>query len=295
MPSKGFQALTAPLFAALVVSCATVTVNPATEEAAIRARSAEMNRAVTAKDVNAIAAFHAPDALVMMPNSPAMTTAAAIREGWSGATGLPNFSLNWQPTRIVVAGSGDVATEVGTYTMSFDGPHGRVSDAGGYTTVWRKVDGNWVIASDQVTSSQPLPTPPPPAAATVTELSDMTTQPASALTWTDAVVPGFNPGMKLAVIHGDPGSAGNYTIRLRFPDGYEFPPHWHPKGEHITVLSGVFRLGMGGTFNAAAIREYQPGDFLYAPGRMPHFGGARGETVIQLHGVGPFAINLGSP
>ncbi len=97
------------------------------------------------------------------------------------------------------------------------------------------------------------------------------------------------------MIHGDPGGTGDYTLRLQFPDGYEFPPHWHPMGEHITVLSGVFRLGMGGTANAAAIREYQPGDFLYAPGRMPHFGGARGATVIQLHGNGPFSINLGSP
>lgn len=118
---------------------------------------------------------------------------------------------------------------------------------------------------------------------------------ASGIKWGDLVVPGFAPGVKLAVIHGDPGSTGDYTLRLRFPDGYEFPPHWHPMGEHITVLSGVFRLGMGGTVNASAIREYQAGDFLYAPARLPHFGGARGETVIQLHGMGPFAINLGSP
>lgn len=279
-----------------VSACATVSVNPATEEEAIRARSAAMNRAATAKDVDAIAAFHIPSATAMMPNTPVMTGVAAIREGWRGTVALPNLSLNWQPTRITVAASGDIATEVGSYTMSFDTPQGRVSDAGSYTTVWQKVNGEWLIASDMVTSSQPLPEPPPPpVAATVTEMGDMETLAASGITWTDLVVPGFASGAKMAVLHGNPAGTGDYTMRLHFPDGYEFPPHWHPMGEHITVLSGVFRLGMGGTFNAAAIREYQQGDFLYAPARMPHFGGARGETVIQLHGMGPFAINLGSP
>lgn len=278
----------------IVSACATVAVNPATEEEAIRARSAAMNRAVTAKDADAIAAFHVPSATVMMPNSPVMTGVDAVREGWRGTMALPNLSLNWQPARITVARSGDIATEVGSYTMSFDAPQGRVTDAGSYTTVWHKVDGNWLIANDIVTSSQPMPAPPP-APAIVADLADMETRAASAIAWTDLVVPGFASGAKLAVIHGDPGGTGDYTLRLRFPDGYEFPPHWHPMGEHITVLSGVFRLGMGGAVDASAIREYQAGDFLYAPPRKPHFGGARGETVIQLHGIGPFAINLGSP
>lgn len=274
-------------------SCATVAVNPATEEAAIRARSAEWNRAVSARNVDAVVAFHTPDAVAMMPNMASATGHAAIRETWRGAFALPNLALNWQPTRITVAQSGDVATEVGTYTMSFDTPQGRVNDAGGYTTVWRKVDGGWMVASDIVTSSQPLP--PPPAPAVTAELGDMETRAQSAITWTDLVVPGFATGARMAVVHGNPGGDGDYTVRLWFPDGYEFPPHWHPMGEHITVLSGVFRLGMGGTANAAAVRDYQAGDFLYVPGRMPHFGGARGETVVQLHGIGPFAINLGSP
>ncbi|MDQ6691084.1 MAG: hypothetical protein M3Z18_11300 [Gemmatimonadota bacterium] len=38
-----------------------------------------------------------------------------------------------------------------------------------------------------------------------------------------------------------------------------------------------------------------PGDFIYVPARHPHYGGARQETVIQLHGEGPFQLFLGSP
>jgi quercetin dioxygenase-like cupin family protein len=117
----------------------------------------------------------------------------------------------------------------------------------------------------------------------------------SALTWSDLQPTGFNPGMKVAVLHGDPGAPGPYTIRLLFPAGYEFPVHWHPGTENLTVVSGSFLLGMGTSGDRSAQRTYGPGDYLYIPGRMPHYGGARDETVIQLHGIGPFAINLGSP
>lgn len=117
----------------------------------------------------------------------------------------------------------------------------------------------------------------------------------ASIQWGDLKVDGFDPGAKLAVIHGDPGGTGDYTVRLQFPDGYQFPVHWHPNAEHLTVLSGTFVLGMGTTVNAAAEKTYGPGDFLYLPARNTHFGGARGPTVIQLHGIGPFTINLGTP
>jgi len=295
MSPRRYHALLAPGIALIVASCATVAVNPATEEAAIRARSAELNRAVTAKDLNAIVAIHSPSAVVMMANSPTMSGAAAIRQGWQGMLAMPNLALNWQPSRITVARSGEVATEVGSYTMAFNTPQGRVNDAGNYTTVWQKVDGQWLIASDAVTSSLPLPAPPPAAPAVIADMTDMQTHSATGIEWTDFTPPWPSAGARMAVIHGDPSGSGDYTLRLQFPDGYEFPPHWHRMGEHVTVISGVFRLGMGGTANASAIKEYQAGDFLYLPGQMPHFGGARGPTVVQLHGIGPFTINLGAP
>lgn len=67
-------------------------------------------------------------------------------------------------------------------------------------------------------------------------------------------VPGFDSGMEIAVVHGDPNApSGDYTLRLAFPDGYRLPPHWHPKAEHLTVLSGTFLLAMGETADEAAI------------------------------------------
>lgn len=123
---------------------------------------------------------------------------------------------------------------------------------------------------------------------------NMEIRPASSLTWGDLVVPGFDPGAKIAVLNGDPAAAGPYTLRLWFPAGYQFPVHWHPGTENLTVVSGTFLLAMGNNADRSAQRSYGPGDFLYIPGRMSHYGGARDVTVIQLHGIGPFAINLGT-
>lgn len=122
---------------------------------------------------------------------------------------------------------------------------------------------------------------------------DMSAVSAASLTWTDANVPGFAPGMKLAVVNGNPETPdASYTLRLSFPDGYRFPPHWHPKAENLTVLSGTLLLAMGERADESKIKAYAAGDYLHIAGQKPHFGGARGATVIQLHGQGPFTINL---
>lgn len=105
-------------------------------------------------------------------------------------------------------------------------------------------------------------------------------------------VPGFDSGMRIAVIHGDPAGTADYTIRLAFPDGYRFPSHWHPKGEHVTVLEGTLLLAMDTGGEPVEPESFEPGDFLYLPAEHPHYGGAEGETVIQLHGMGPFDIRL---
>lgn len=105
-------------------------------------------------------------------------------------------------------------------------------------------------------------------------------------------VPGFDTGMQIAVLSGDPFGTGPYALRLTFPDGYRFPAHWHPMAENLTVIEGTLLLGMGSQLDESAIEEYVPGDYLSIPGEHPHFGGAKGSTEIQLHGTGPFEINL---
>lgn len=113
------------------------------------------------------------------------------------------------------------------------------------------------------------------------------------LTWEEVEVPGFLPGMQMTAIHGDPSAADRpYTLRLAFPDGYRFPPHWHPRAENVTVLEGEFHLEMGDRFDEGALKTYRPGDYLFIEAENPHYGAAEGRTVVQLHGVGPFEIHV---
>src|SRR6478735_6945168 len=66
-----------------------------------------------------------------------------------------------------------------------------------------------------------------------------------------AAPPGLPSGTKIAVLSGDPGKAGMFTIRLKFPAGLVIPPHHHPTDEMVTVVEGKLSLGMGDTLDKA--------------------------------------------
>ena len=63
--------------------------------------------------------------------------------------------------------------------------------------------------------------------------------------------PAFLPASaQLAVLEGDPTApTGDFTVRLKMPNGYRIPPHWHPNRENATVILGIFKIGMGDTFD----------------------------------------------
>jgi uncharacterized protein (TIGR02246 family) len=281
------------LAAAVAVACATTPrVDVASEEAAIRARSRQLVQAVTSKNADAAAAIYATDATVMAPNRPAARGRAAIRGFWAETVAMPNVALTITPTDIDVAGSGDLATETGTYTFTATGDKGPINDRGKYVVAYRKVGTEWMVESDIFNSDVPMPEPAPVAVVVIEPPGDeMTMNTAAGMVFQPFETPGFKSGMQLAVIHGDPMGKGDYTIRLKFPARYTFPSHYHPNSEHLTVLSGTFQLAMGEK-EGGPLREYQPGDFLYIPPKQPHYGGAKTETVIQLHGIGPFEIKL---
>src|SRR6266850_7516399 len=97
-------------------------------------------------------------------------------------------------------------------------------------------------------------------------------------------------GARLAVLEGDPTKEGIFTMRLSLPDGFKIQPHTHPAVEHVTVISGTFNLGMGDKFDQAATQAMPAGTFGFWPAGMKHFAWAKGETVLQVHGIGPWGI-----
>jgi quercetin dioxygenase-like cupin family protein len=107
--------------------------------------------------------------------------------------------------------------------------------------------------------------------------------------------PSLPRGAELAVVEGDPSRTGEFTMRLRMPDGYRIPAHFHPAVEHVTVVQGTFRVGMGDRFDAAMLGDLPTASFAaLAPGAH-HFAQAEGQTVIQLHGIEPWSLTYVNP
>ena len=116
----------------------------------------------------------------------------------------------------------------------------------------------------------------------------------SDLKWMDgpAALPA---GCKMAVLEGNPAETGLFTMRLRLPEGYKIKPHTHPAVEHITVISGTFNLGMGSEFDQTKGTALPAGAFAYMAPNMQHYAWTTGETVVQLHAMGPWKVNYVNP
>jgi hypothetical protein len=110
-------------------------------------------------------------------------------------------------------------------------------------------------------------------------------------------VPPFIPaGAQLAVLEGNPmATSGDYTVRLKMPDGYRIPPHWHPKRENVTVISGNFKVGMGDRFDESSMLTFPAGSFAFLDPDMHHYAMASGEVTVQIHGMAPVQFNYVNP
>jgi quercetin dioxygenase-like cupin family protein len=115
-----------------------------------------------------------------------------------------------------------------------------------------------------------------------------------AVRWVDG--PASLPkGCQYAVLEGELAKEGPLLVRIKLPDGCRILPHVHPKDERVTVLSGTLFLGTGDTFDAKAAKEMPAGSYGFTRAGVKHFGWVKGDTVLQLHGTGPWAVEYANP
>ncbi|MEX2220764.1 MAG: cupin domain-containing protein [Candidatus Rokuibacteriota bacterium] len=108
------------------------------------------------------------------------------------------------------------------------------------------------------------------------------------LKWAD--VPSLPPGAKVAVIEGPMNEPKPFTMRLRLPADYRIPAHYHSGIEHVTVISGTFYMGIGDKLDPKATRGLGPGSVAIMQPGTRHFAWTKDETVVQVHGVGPWTV-----
>lgn len=112
--------------------------------------------------------------------------------------------------------------------------------------------------------------------------------------WGDAP-PMLPAGAKIAVLSGNPGAEGLYTVRLKFPAHYAIPAHSHPKDEHVTVLRGTMFMEMGDKLDTTAGKALPVGSFAITPMGVNHYAYTKGEVIILLHGMGPVDFKYVTP
>jgi quercetin dioxygenase-like cupin family protein len=101
----------------------------------------------------------------------------------------------------------------------------------------------------------------------------------------------FPPGVRFAVLVGDPTQPGPYVVRVKVPDQVVLMPHRHPEDRIYTVMSGVFYIGRGERFDPAKLEAYPPGSVIVLPGDTSHFHFAKsGEYVTQVTAIGPLGL-----
>jgi len=128
------------------------------DEAAIRASIKDWAAAAAAKNPEKFTSFYAEDATVMLPNLADPSGKTTIGEAITGMMKDANFALSFQADKVVVARSGDIAYETGTYSMTVSDPAKKKpsTEMGHYVVVWRKQsDGSWKVAIDAPVSDAP--------------------------------------------------------------------------------------------------------------------------------------------
>ena len=103
-------------------------------------------------------------------------------------------------------------------------------------------------------------------------------------------------GCDLAPVSGDFNAEGApFVLRIKCADGAKIPAHWHPTDENVTVLKGTFLVGMGEAFDDSKLQAMNVGNFLMMRKEVRHFGMCKGDTIVQVHGAGPFKVNWVNP
>jgi len=111
----------------------------------------QFEQAIIAGDAVALTNFYADDAVVLAPNMPRAGGRDAITTFWTdminegGAPATATLTTD----QVIVPESGEIAVEIGTYTVGGTAPDGTTwEDTGKYMATWKNVNGEWKMIAD---------------------------------------------------------------------------------------------------------------------------------------------------
>ena len=132
-------------------------------EQLLRDLDAQWAKAAAAKDIERTIAYYSDDAIVLPPNATSARSKESIRNAWKDMLASPGLVIAWEPKKVKLGKSGEMAWVSGTYELTMNDASGKPSnDRGKYLEVWEKQsDGNWKCAADMWNSDLAASAPGP--------------------------------------------------------------------------------------------------------------------------------------
>jgi uncharacterized protein (TIGR02246 family) len=131
-------------------------VDLAAEAEAVENVSMQWLEAAQARDLDAVTALFASDAVLFDEGEGSIEGVPAIRadieSDWAE---YPDAAIAWSTNSVEVASSGDMAWERGTWTFDPDGAGEAGEMTGEYVTIYKKVGDTWKVASDFGVTNEP--------------------------------------------------------------------------------------------------------------------------------------------
>jgi len=127
---------------------------PAADSSVIVSRSEAWETAFNAGDIDALVDLYESDARLLPPNAEMNSGHDALRAEFGA---MIDAGLSAELTSVEATVSGDIAYNVGTYTLKADG---EVADIGKYMEIWhRGDDGQWRYSNDMYSSDMLVAAP----------------------------------------------------------------------------------------------------------------------------------------
>jgi len=102
-----------------------------------------------------------------------------------------------------------------------------------------------------------------------------------------------------AALWSKTGEAGLYYTLVKWHPGYMSAPHWYETDRYCVVVSGVWWVNSGDTFQPEGTVPMPAGSFIRRVARTPHYDGVRADgtepAVIAICGIGPITFHAVDP
>ena len=104
------------------------------------------------KNLDGLVERFTSDGTLKLPDAPIVKGHEALRNNYSGVMQLENFSIQLNPYHIEISEKGDMAYALADFKVSFNTPGGSFSDQGTTLMVFKRVNGEWKIAAENLSS-----------------------------------------------------------------------------------------------------------------------------------------------